>query len=69
MDDTNDGAPPLGFDHKDGPAKIPKSKSNSSSRVKAAHVVGRTLDELSYDTKTKLYRQQRNDKNSVMKEN
>ena len=37
---------PRGFDHKDGAAKIFKSTSNSSSRVKAAYMAGPTLYDL-----------------------
>ena len=36
----------IGFDHPNGASKIFKSKSNSSRRLKAAHIVGRTLDKL-----------------------
>ena len=52
-------AVPIGFDHKDGPAKIFKSESNSSKRVKAACLVGPTLYGMCHDKKARDNRSKR----------
>ena len=54
-----DAGKTLGFDYKDGAAKVFKSKSSSSRRLKAAHIFGRTLDELSHDETAKLKKRRR----------
>ena len=48
---------PIGFDHPDGPAKVFKSKSSSSRRLKAAQLYGPALDSLTHD---KLARRNKN---------
>ena len=56
---SNNDTKALGFDHVDGAAKIPKSKSSSSRRLKAAFVYGRTLDSWSHDKTAKNSRRKR----------
>ena len=52
----------LGFNHKDCAAKVFESKSSSSCQLKAAHIFGRTVDELSHDETAKHKRRRRKDK-------
>ena len=55
MRDKSDKAKvlPIGFDHPNGPAKIFKSNSNPSLRLKASQVVGPLLRELCHDPKAR----------------
>ena len=61
MNASMDARKTLGFDHMDGAAKDFKSKSSLSRQLKAAHIFGRTLDELSHD-ETAKHNRRRNKK-------